>query len=131
MDNYMSLNKIVEKYNIQLLLTFGSFNTDRFTRQSDIDVGFLSKRDLSIDEESALLGDLIMYFKRDKIDLVNLLKTVPLLLYEIACNSRVLYEEDNSYLRIKLKASSRYADTKFLRDLRREYIEQLLNPIDM
>lgn len=45
-------------------------------------------------------------------------------MYEIACNSRALYEEDNYYLKFKIKASTRYADTKFLRDARRKYLEE-------
>jgi predicted nucleotidyltransferase len=126
MAKYIEILDIVEKYNISLLVTFGSFNTERFTEESDIDVAYISKTSLDSEQEMQLLCDLILYFQRDKIDLVNLSKAVPLLMYEIACNSQVLYEEDDSYLRFKMKASARYADTKFLRDMRREYLNSII-----
>lgn len=120
----MNIKELVKKYDLLLLLTFGSYGTDRFNRNSDIDVGYLSKRTLSIDEEMQLLHDLVMLFNRDKIDLVNLKKALPLLIYEIACKSNVLYEENNSYIQFKMRASARYADTQILRDARRKYIEE-------
>lgn len=126
----MNLSEIIKKNNIKLLLTFGSYNTERFNERSDIDVGYLSKRALTLDEEIQLLHALTVHFGRDRIDLVNLTKAVPLLLYEIACNSNVLYEEDNSYILFKLRASARYADTRFLREARRKYLEEQLALFD-
>ncbi|NJD03876.1 MAG: nucleotidyltransferase domain-containing protein [Ruminiclostridium sp.] len=125
----MDINEIIKKYSIKLLLTFGSYNTDRFTEHSDIDVAFLSVRTLTTDEELQLLSDLFTYFRRDGIDLVNLAKAVPLLTYEIACNSHVLYEENNFYIKFKMKASARYADTKFLREARKNYIREQIDMI--
>ncbi|MFA6808487.1 MAG: nucleotidyltransferase domain-containing protein [Eubacteriales bacterium] len=127
MSRYIELTDIINKYNLYLLVTFGSYNTEKFHKESDIDVAYLAKEVLSTQQEYELLHDIVLYFKRDKIDLVNLSKAVPLLLYEIACNSQVLYEENNSYLNFKLKASARYADTKFLRDLRRDYLNDIVS----
>lgn len=127
----MDLNEIVNKYNLKLLLTFGSFGTERFTQHSDIDVAYFSKRVLTAEEELQMMCDLIMYFERDKIDLVNLAKAVPLLMYEIACNSRVLYEEDENLLKFKMKASARYADTRYLRNARRKYLQEQIDSMDI
>lgn len=49
---YMDLNDIVDKYNLCLLLAFGSYNTDRFTEKSDIDLAYLSNKKLNIEELS-------------------------------------------------------------------------------
>lgn len=126
MENNLKLSDIVSKYNLNLLLTFGSYNTDRFTKYSDIDLAYLSGRSLEVEEEMELLRDMIIYFERDGIDLVNLKKADPLLSFQIACNSKVLYEEDNSYMMFKMKASAMYADTKHLRDLRRNFLREKL-----
>ena len=120
----MELRDIIEKYHIKLLVVFGSYGTERFRPDSDIDVAYESRVNLSCNEEMQLLSDLMMYFKRDKIDLVNLAKAVPLLMYEIACNSRPLYEEGESYLMFKLRASARYADTRFLREARKQWLNE-------
>jgi len=125
-ENDLKLNDIINKYNLKLLLIFGSYNTGRFTKQSDIDLAYLSGRILEFNEEMELMRDIIIYFGRDGIDLVNLRKADPLLSYQIACNSKVLYEEDNSYMLFKMKASAMYADTKHLRELRRNFLKEKL-----
>lgn len=127
MSEYIALKDIIDKYNLVLLVTFGSYNTVKFHKESDIDVGYFSKEALSLQQEDKLLQDMVLYFKRDKIDLVNLSRAVPLLMYEIACNSKVLYEENNSYIKFKMKASARYSDTKFLRDLRKDYLNDVVS----
>jgi predicted nucleotidyltransferase len=123
----MDFSPLIKKYDIHLLLAFGSYQTERFTKDSDIDLGYLAKRDFSPEEELQLLKDLIMLYRRDRIDLVNVGKTSPLLMYEIATHGRVLYEENDSFLRFKLKASARYADTGHLRRLRQNYLDQELS----
>jgi predicted nucleotidyltransferase len=126
MENNQKLNEIVRKFDICLLLTFGSYKTDRYTKHSDIDVAYMSARSLEADEELELLKDIVIYFGRDGIDLVDLKKSDPLLSFQIACNSKVLYEEDNKYLLFKIKASAMYADTKYLRELRRKFLREKL-----
>jgi predicted nucleotidyltransferase len=123
----MDFSPLIKKYDIHLLLAFGSYQTERFTKDSDIDLGYLAKRDFSPEEELQLLKDLIMLYRRDRIDLVNVGKTSPLLMYEIATHGRVLYEENDSFLRFKLKASARYADTGHLRRLRQSYLDRELS----
>jgi len=122
----MELDEIIKKYNLKLLLTFGSYGTERFRPDSDIDVAYESDMKISVDMEIQLLSDLILYFKRDKIDLVNLKRVNPLLLYEVACNSKVLFDENGRFLKFKLKASSRYADTRFLREARKLWLNEQL-----
>lgn len=121
-----ALEELVKKYHLRLLLTFGSYGTERFGKDSDIDVAYESLPELSRDEEISLLSDLILYFKRDKIDLVNLKKAEPLLLFEIARRSHVLYETEDSFLNFKMRASFRYADTGFLRKARRVWLNKQL-----
>jgi len=40
----MQLDEIIEKYSIDLLLVFGSYNTDRYNKNSDIDLAYSTKR---------------------------------------------------------------------------------------
>jgi predicted nucleotidyltransferase len=123
----MELMPLIKKYDINLLLTFGSYQTERFTKDSDIDLAYLAKRNFGPEEELQLLNDFILLYRRDRIDLVNLEKASPLLMYETATHGRVLYEENDSFLRFKLKASARYADTEHLRRMRRSYLNEELS----
>ena len=123
----MDLTPLIEKCHLNLLLAFGSYGTERFTPESDIDLAYQAKQSLSPDEELQLLKDLIFLYRRDRIDLVDLRKASPLLMFEIATNGKVLYEEGENFLRFKLKASARYADTRHLRRMRREYLNRELS----
>ncbi len=123
----MEIMPLIKKYNINLLVAFGSYQTERFTKDSDIDLAYLATRNFSPDEELQLLKDFILLYRRDRIDLVNLEKASPLLMYETASHGRVLYEENDSFLRFKLKASARYADTRHLRRMRQDYLNKELN----
>jgi predicted nucleotidyltransferase len=123
----MNIMPLIKKYDINLLLAFGSYQTERFTKDSDIDLGYLAKRDFSLEEELQFLKDLVLLYRRDQIDLVDLVKASPLLMYETATHGRVLYEENDSFLRFKLKASARYADTEHLRRMRRNYLNNELS----
>lgn len=123
----MDFSPLIKEYDIHLLLAFGSYQTERFTKDSDIDLGYLAKRDFTPEEELRLLKDLVLLYRRDRIDLVNLVKASPLLMFETATHGRVLYEENDSFLRFKLKASARYADTAHLRRLRQSYLDKELS----
>lgn len=123
----MELTALTAKYQLRLLLTFGSYGTDRFTSESDLDVAYDASADLSLDDQHALLMDLIRYFQRDRIDLVDLKRAGPLLAYEIACHGKPLYQvEPDGFLKFKLKASARYADTRHLRQARKVWLNEQL-----
>lgn len=49
----LTIEDIANKYSLSLLLTFGSYNTERYTKDSDIDVGFISKVILDVDRPPA------------------------------------------------------------------------------
>lgn len=48
------IKSIIDRYSLCLLLTFGSYGTPKFTSNSDIDVAYKSKIELSIDDDFAL-----------------------------------------------------------------------------
>ncbi len=123
----MSLNYIAEKYKIKLIIIFGSFGTKRFGKNSDIDIAFYPSKTLTLEDTDELLTDFITHFGKDNLHLIDLKKANPLLMYEVACTGKPVYEENDSFLKFKLLASARYADTKHLRDKRKEYLNQKIN----
>lgn len=118
----MGIESIIGRYDLRLLVIFGSYGTQRYTLESDLDLGYLADKPLQIEDEKRLLTDLVFHFKKDRIDLINLHKANSLLLYEVASKGRVLYDAGDSFLRFKIKAFARYTETKFLRDKRRDYL---------
>lgn len=119
----MDLAGIAEKYGLKLLVVFGSHGTVRQTKSSDIDLGFCTASVLSPEQLLELMMDLSVNFQKSEVDLVDLDRAVPLLAYEIACKGRVLHESENAFLLFKLKASARYADTRHLREQRKQFLD--------
>jgi len=93
MDNEV-LHTIVEKYNMKMLVYFGSYQTEYYNKDSDIDIAFLTARPIALDDQISLLEDIIHFHRKSEIDLVDLRKADPVLRYEVALNGRVLYEKE-------------------------------------
>lgn len=106
------IKEIAKKYNLNLVLLFGSQvkNKKYLHRESDFDIAYLSRRELTGKEIIDLNCDFIDFFHCDRIDLVDLKKDNPLLKYEIAQNSKLLYGEEMDYLEFKATAFKSYID---------------------
>ena len=126
----MEIEDIVQKHDLKLLVLFGSHGTPRAAADSDVDLGFLCAHPLSVEEIEALQVDLMMCFRKGCMDLVDLRRAAPLLAFEIACTGRPLYERDEAFLHFKLHASARYADTRHLRDARRQFLDRCIDGWD-
>lgn len=117
---------IIEKYNIELLIVFGSYAQDKNQPGSDLDLAFKSSHSLNQSREVELLNELSNFYQRGDIDLVNINKAEPVLKVEIAKNGKLLYGSQEDFDRFSIYAAAIYADTKFLRDDRREMLEKKL-----
>ncbi len=108
------IKNIAKKYDLNLLLLFGSQAKDKkfLHKESDFDIAYRSKKDLSGKEIIDLNCDFIDFFHCDRIDLVDLKKDNPLLKYEIAQNSKLLYGEEIDYLEFKALAFRKYVDSQ-------------------
>lgn len=82
--------QIAARYNLALVLLFGSRVTGRLHEESDIDIGVLPRKTLSFVDEVNLAADFVHVFGQ-RVDFTNLHKAPPLLLHEVAENHRILY----------------------------------------
>lgn len=122
-----TIEAIGEEYGLEFIVTFGSYGTQRFTDESDIDIAFHATRTLDRLEEEKLMVDMILYFKRDKIDLINL-RTAPILLKkEVVSKGRVLYEKKLAFLRFQSKVYKLFQEMKPMLDQRVEEISRQIN----
>lgn len=117
---------IIDKYNIELFIVFGSYAEDKNMPGSDLDLAFKSSTNLKQQTEIELLNELSNFYQRADIDLVNVNKADPVLKVEIAKNGKLLYGSQEDFDRFSIYAAAIYADTKFLRDDRREILEKKL-----
>lgn len=117
---------IIEKYNIELFIVFGSYAENINNSGSDLDLAYKSSNILSEEKEIELLNELSQFYQRGDIDLVNLVKAEPVLKVEIAKKGRLLYGSEEKFEEFSIYAAAIYADTKFLRDDRRKTLEKKL-----
>jgi predicted nucleotidyltransferase len=111
---------LAEKYNLKLVVLFGSRVSGRIHEESDYDVAYLSGGELSLKEETDFMYDLMPILRVPDERLMNMVNagTVgPLLLYSITSKGQVLFERElGSFLKLKLHARRVFIDTQLFRD---------------
>lgn len=117
---------IIEKYNIDLFIVFGSYAENMNKPESDLDLAYKSSEILADEKEIELLNELSNFYQRGDIDLVNLNKAEPVLKVEVAKKGRLLYGSEKKFEEFSIYAAAIYADTKFLRDDRRKTLAKKL-----
>ena len=117
--------ELAQKYNIKMLLLFGSRADKSFKKGSDFDVAYIAEFGLNLDEEISLSFDLSQIFKSEDIDLVNLKKASPLTLKQIAENSLILYQKNVSiFNEFFIHVMRIYSEAKILFKMREEYLNK-------
>lgn len=119
------IEKLAKRYNLTLLLLFGSQATGHTHSESDVDVAYLSDRVLSFNEEIGLNTELTQVFQNNQISLVNLKKAPPLLLKQIATRAVVLSESvPHAFEELYLRALRSYEEARPIFDLREHYLKK-------
>ncbi len=115
--NKEKIKKIAQKYNLEIVLLFGSQVNGRAKPDSDIDIAYSAQKLLSTKEKIDLNNDLCDFFKKDIVDQVDIRNANPLLLYEISQNSKLLFGKKIGYLEFKAFAFRNYIDSESLFNL--------------
>lgn len=124
-----SLYDLAKRYNLDLIILFGSHAKGTATSTSDLDIAVMPANNLKPDEEQSLYDDLVKIFQREDVDLVNLKTAYNILLeFEALANGKVLYQKSREFfIDKKMKAYFNYQDFK-------NYFKQqknaLLNKLD-
>ncbi len=86
--------KLAKKYDLDLLILFGSCSQKEDNHLSDLDIAFYRQKYMPEDEEEQLWEELLFMVRKDKVDFINL-KThhSALLRYEIFVKGTPLFEK--------------------------------------
>jgi predicted nucleotidyltransferase len=121
------IRKVCQKYPVACLILFGSQAKGEERKESDIDVGVLFEREIPARDELQFFYDLINLFGTDRVDLVNLNRAGPVLQKEVALYGEPLFEREkglfDEYL---IRALNKYQDTKDIRKLEKELLEEFI-----
>jgi len=122
--------KLAQEYSLDLLLLFGSRASERAYQGSDFDVAYLSENPLDLMEEARLIVELAPIFQSENVDLVNLKKATPLLLYAITRNCRVLYEKKAlTFASLRAYAFKKYVETKPLYEAKFKRLQKTIKTL--
>lgn len=119
-----AIEQLCKRHKLQLFYLFGSYASGKPGSLSDIDLAFLSAKDIDV---LALLAEVQDLFKEEAIDLIDLRKAPPAFIHQILKKGKCLYAKD---LRTKIffetRAECVYYDTAPLRSL---YFQKMLERI--
>lgn len=120
---------IAKKYNLKLVVLFGSQASGTTGPMSDVDVFVVPRRRLSYEEEDALRQGLALALgaSEDKLDLALSYKAGGLLRTQALEKGRVLYGEPGDVLQERVRAWHRREDEKWFDELRHEFLKQTLS----
>jgi predicted nucleotidyltransferase len=120
------LKKIAEKYKLNFLALFGSRAIGLERKDSDYDIAYSPQEEFDYDKEYFLSLELARVFKSFKIDMVSTKNSPPLLMREIAFNSKLLYEkEKNSFDYFQMYAFKIYVEAKPLFKMTHDYVNRI------
>lgn len=85
--------RMAKKYNLSLMVLFGSHAKGKVQPDSDVDIAVIPQKNLTSQKEQDLYVDLVQFLGRDDIDVVNLGRVSDVLIwYEIFMHGKVLFE---------------------------------------
>ena len=127
--NKKEIEKIAQKYNLEMILLFGSQVNGRAKFDSDVDIAYSAQKLLPTNEKIDLNNDLCDFFKKDIVDQVDIKNANPLLLYEISQNSKLIFGKEIDYLEFRAFAFRNYIDSESLFNLEKLLIKKRHNEL--
>lgn len=127
------LEKLAKEYDLDLLILFGSQVTGKTHKESDFDIGYVSKRNLDYRDHVNMYGILmpVLHIKDERLVSLNDIKTAPpLLLKEMFEKGKhvILYTKDRTtYDEYAIYSMKYFLDSRPLFDLRDFLIDKYLN----
>lgn len=122
------IKKICDKYDIKLLVLFGSQATGESRPESDIDLAILFPESADFRDNEIRAGvDFMEAFQSGNVELVVLNRSEPLLLKEVASTGIPLYEKEKGLFdEYQLLFIKKYLDTYKFRMIAEERLNEFL-----
>ena len=108
------IGSIAKKYDLKMILLFGSQVNGKSKPDSDFDIAYSANKPLNLEQKLDLNSELVDCLKNDRVDQVDLKTASPLLLSEIAQNSRLVFGKQIDYIKFKTRAFRVFTDSASL-----------------
>jgi uncharacterized protein len=118
------LKNLTKKYDIKLIILFGSFANNTNKIGSDFDIAILGNSIKIAKYDADLIKHLTKILEKD-IDLSIINNSDPLLKFEIARGGILIYGSKKDFIVFKTRASLEYMDNKKFFDLEEKYLKKI------
>ena len=124
------IKKIAERFNLGLIILFGSAVSEKLHEKSDIDIAvYLDGGKPSLKEYSELIEALSEIFPHREIDLSFINHADPLFLKKILDNCHLLYGPYDRFQQLKIYSFKRYQDHRRYFKMEEEFAERFINTV--
>ena len=122
------MKKLIKK---PLIIAFGSQISGNANSQSDFDFAVLAEKPLTLKQKMSFSTRLAKKLKinEDKMDLVDLNNTSPLLMQEVAQKGKLIEGTEFDFIRFKVRAWKTYLDTAKFRRLGEQMVKNYVQRI--
>ncbi|GJQ49241.1 nucleotidyltransferase domain protein [Candidatus Kuenenia stuttgartiensis] len=120
------IDHIARKYNLLLVILYGSHASGRTCKESDIDIAVLGTRPITFENLIDLNNEFAEIFKVKEIDVKSLHNTNSLFRYQVMSKGVLLYGKSYDYNSFKSYAFRDYYDSQDLLRLKEVLIKKRL-----
>ena len=121
--------KVAQKYNLALIILYGSQATGKARDGSDVDIAVLGKRKILSNVLINLDDEFARIFRARELDVKSLHNTNPFFRYQVMRDGVLLYGKNYDYNSYKAYAFRDYHDSKDLLKLKRIIVERRLQAL--
>jgi len=120
------INNLAKKYNLSLVILYGSHARGKVHKESDIDIAVLGARPIPFEKLIDLNNEFAEIFKVKEIDVKSLHNTNSLFRYQVMYKGILLYGKSYDYNSFKSYAFRDYYDSQDLLRLKEVFIKKRL-----
>jgi predicted nucleotidyltransferase len=119
---------ILKNYELQLLILFGSYESENFNENSDIDLAVKVKKESSLKKnQDHVLYSISKIFDLRPVDLVLLNHADPLIKFKIASEGKLLYQNEKGlFEKFQVRAAAEHNDVRKFYQLDQKFIDNFL-----
>ena len=122
----LKLIKIFKKYQLKLIVLFGSFASGKNHKDSDVDLAVLGFEKISFEKQLKLINEFSQIFEQE-VDLTIINNVNPLLGFQISKNSLLLVGSQQDFVKFKLRAFHAFIDYAPYFKIERELNKRIIN----
>lgn len=122
------IKDILADFGLELLILFGSYESDNFNENSDIDLAVKVIHFKKLKENQIqILNQLSVLFEHHPVDLVLLNHADPLIKFKIASEGKLLYQNEKGlFEKFQVRAAAEHNDARKFYQLDQKFIENFL-----